>query len=199
MPLNLLHFCLFYYNAKVNNSVRRIVVYGPPGSGKTTLAERISQRVGVPHIELDAINWKPGWVESSLEEFRANVVAALEKCPDGWACDGNYSRVRDLILPHADTVVWLRPPFPVAFRRLVKRTVSRTRDGTVLWGTNRESWRQNFFSRESLILYQVTHWKKYHLIGQRVSEIPHQAQVIQLRTQKEVETFLSKLGQKREG
>lgn len=178
----------------VNSFGRRIVVYGPPGSGKTTLAEQISRRVGVPHIELDAINWKPGWVESSLEEFRVNVVAALEKCPDGWACDGNYSRVRDLILPHADTVVWLRPPFRVAFWRLVKRSLARSRDGKLLWGINRETWRQTFFSRQSLILYQVTHWRKYARIGDRLKEIPHQAQIVQLRSQKEVDDFLRELG-----
>ena len=172
------------------NIGRRICVYGPTGSGKTTLAGQIAQLIGAPHIELDAIFWKPNWVESPLEEFRANVSQALNKCPDGWVCDGNYSKVRDLILPQADTVIWLHMPFRVAFWRLLKRTVARCRDGKLLWGINRESWRQNFLSPNSLILYQITHWSKYSRIRENLEEIPHRARIIELRSQKEIDAFL---------
>lgn len=171
-----------------------ICVYGPPGAGKSTLAAHIARRVGVPHIELDAIFWKPDWVESPLEEFRANVAAALDKCPDGWVCDGNYSRVRDLILPLADTIVWICPPFPVAFWRMLKRTTARCWDGKMLWGTNRETWRLNFFSRDSIILYQVTHWRVYRERGKSLEEISHEAPIFRLRSPKDIEAFLNKLG-----
>jgi len=92
---------------------RRIVVYRPTGSGKTTIASEIAQSIGVPHIELDAIFWLPDWLEKSVEQFRDDVLAVIDKNPGGWVCDGNYSRVRDVILPQADTVVWLRLPFRV--------------------------------------------------------------------------------------
>lgn len=172
---------------------RRIVVYGPAGSGKSTLAQRISQRIGIPHIELDAIFWKPGWVESPLEEFRTEVLDVLNRCADGWVCDGNYSRVRDLTIPLADTVVWWNPPFQVAFWRLLKRTVARCWDGKLLWGINRETWRQSFFSRDSIILYQLTHWSHFKRVIPSLEEIPHRAPVIELRSQKEVDEFLSAL------
>ena len=177
----------------MNKSRRHIVVYGPTGSGKSTLAGKLSKLTGVPHIELDAIFWKPGWVEKPIDEFRTDVSAALARCADGWVCDGNYSKVRDLILPLADTIVWWNPPFRVAFWRLLKRTVTRCQEGKILWGTNRETWRQNFFSRDSLILYQVTHWRKYGRIGKTLEEIPHRAVVIRLRSQKEVDAFLSEM------
>jgi adenylate kinase family enzyme len=170
---------------------RYIIIRGPTGSGKSTLAGQISQRVGIPHIELDAIFWKPGWVESPLEEFRADVSAALGRCPDGWVIDGNYSRVRDLTLPMAETVVWLRPPFRVAFWRLLNRTIARCLDGKIICGTNRETWRQAFFSRDSLLLYQITHWRYHfkHTI-EGLEKTPHHAEVIELRSQKEVDAFL---------
>ncbi len=174
---------------------RHIIVCGPTGAGKSTLAGQISQRTGVPHIELDAIFWKPSWVESPLEEFRAKVSGVLSKCADGWVCDGNYSRVRDLTFPMTDTVIWLRPSFQVAFWRLLKRTIARCRDGKLICGTNRETWRQALFSRDSLLLYQITHWRGF---DKRTTEsleiIPHHASVIQLRSQKEVDVFLSELG-----
>ncbi len=117
---------------------RRFVIYGPTSSGKSTLAQQISWRIGVPHIELDALFWLPDWKEKSFEQFRADVLAALNRCDDGWVCDGNYSKVRELILPLADTVIWLRPPFRIAFWRLLKRTFVRvSKEGTALGDKSR--------------------------------------------------------------
>ena len=45
-------------------------------------------------IELDALNWKPGWVDSEEEELRAKVDAAT--LVPGWVLAGNYSKVRDI-------------------------------------------------------------------------------------------------------
>ena len=113
------------YTASVFRIGHRVVVYGQTCSGKTTVARSIAQSIGVPHIELDAIFWMPQWVSRPLEQFRAEVSAVLSSHTGGWVCDGNYSRVRDLILPLADTAVWLRPPFRVIFWRLLKRTIVR--------------------------------------------------------------------------
>ena len=173
---------------------RHVVVYGPTGSGKTTVAARIAQSIGVLHIELDAIFWKPNWTKTPLEQFRTDVSSALADYPDGWVCDGNYQHVRDLTLPLADTVVWLRPPFRIAFWWLLKRTVARARTHELLWGTNRESWWQSFFSRGSILLYQMTHWRRTLRRTKHVlQEIPHQASALELRSVKEINEFLVSL------
>jgi len=159
----------------------RTVVYGPAGSGKTTVTANIAESIGVPHIELDALFWMPEWQKKSPEQFRLDVSAAINENTNGWVCDGNYSRVRDVILPQADTVVWLRLPFRVVFWWLVRRSVSRSWTGELLWGYNRESWRQSFLSRESLFLYLIKNWRRYtRKITQDLKEIPHQASVIEL-------------------
>lgn len=182
------------YNSVMKETGKHIVVYGPACSGKTTLARQISHFAGLSHIELDEIFWQPGWEQKSLEEFRAGVSATLNGCPEGWIADGNYSRVRDLILPQADTVIWLRPSFSVAFWRLLKRTVTRCREGTLLWGTNYESWRKAFLSRDSLLLYQVKNWRRYDSkVIQDLKKIPNQATIIQLRSQREIDAFLMRL------
>ncbi len=170
---------------------RRIIVNGPTCSGKTTLAANIAQKINIPHIEIDAIYWKPDWEETPVEELRAVIMAAIEKNPGGWVIDGNYSRTRDLTLPLADTVIWLQFPFKVVFWRLLKRTIARCIDKKPLWGTNYETWRQAFFSRDSLLLYLITHWKKYRRIGQIIDSIPHNASVIRLRSSREVAEFLA--------
>src|SRR5689334_5774453 len=94
-------------------SMRRIAVTGTSGSGKTTFARRLGERLGLPHIELDALFWRPGWVESDTESFRTRVAEAI--AGEGWVVDGNYSPVRDLYLARVDTVVWLDLPLRVCF------------------------------------------------------------------------------------
>jgi adenylate kinase family enzyme len=172
---------------------RRIIVRGPTCSGKSTLAGSLAERLNITHIELDSLYWKTGWEETPVEEFRAKISAAIENSPQGWVIDGNYHETHTLTLPQADTVIWLHFPFRVAFWRLLKRTVARCIDHKPLWGTNQESWRQAFFSRDSLILYQVTHWRKYGQIGQNLAKIPHRARVIELHSTREVNDFLASI------
>lgn len=173
---------------------RHIVVYGPAGSGKTFVALKIAQSIGVPHIELDAVFWLSEWKEKSIEQFREDVSCILIDNTDGWVCDGNYSRVRDLILPMADTVVWLRLPFRIVFWNLLKRSITRAWNKDILWGTNRESWRGMFFSRDSLLLYVIKNWKRYtRRITRDLKEMPHHASVIKLHSMKEIDTFLAAL------
>ena len=84
-------------------SIRRVSVVGSSGSGKTTFAAQIAARLGVPHIELDAIWWGPNWTHLDAETFAAKVDVAT--AADAWVCDGNFSAVRQIVLERADTVV----------------------------------------------------------------------------------------------
>ncbi|GIW18221.1 AAA family ATPase [Tepidiforma sp.] len=140
---------------------RRVAVYGPSGSGKSTLARALGERLGLPVIELDAVyHARPGWQDLSREEFRAAVAALLEQHRGGWIFEGNYGLVRDLILPRAETVVWLDLPFPVVYGRLARRTVSRSFRGAELWNGNRETLRQTFLSRDSMLLWGLTAFRR---------------------------------------
>ena len=175
---------------------RRIVIYGPTGSGKTTLARQIAERTGLPVVDLDTIFWLPNWTPNPVDQFRADLDSVLGGYPEGWVVAGNYSAIRDIVLPSVDTVVWLRPPFRVAFWRLFKRTVDRAWTKKPLWegNTNTESWRQSFFSRGSILLWSITNWKNHVKRTLRnLNEIEHHAQVIELRSGQEVRRFLASL------
>ncbi len=175
----------------------RIAIYGPTGSGKTTLARVIAQRTGLPVIDLDTIFWQPGWTSKPLEEFRSDVAAALAAHPHGWVCSGNYhTQLGGLVLSQADTVLWLRLPFRVTFWRLLKRTVVRAWTKVPVWDVNpnRESWRQSFLSKDSILLYAITSRKGHVERTQRnLRETPHHAQVIELRSAKAVRAFMGVL------
>ena len=115
---------------------RRVHVVGTSGSGKTTVAKAIADRMGIRHIELDAINWQPNWTELPKDEFRERVIEEIE---DGdWTIDGNYRVVRDVIWEKADTIVWLDMPFWPVFLRIIWRTIRRIVTQEELWNTNTE-------------------------------------------------------------
>ena len=176
----------------------RISIRGATGSGKTILGHTLGQRFGLPVVEMDAISWLPNWQAKPLDQFRADVQAALDTYPRGWVCVGNYSHAQDLVLSQADTILWLRLPFRVSFWRLFKRTIARAWTKQPLWegNQNRESWRQSFFSRNSILLYAITSRKMHvahtlHSLG----VTPHDAPVIELRSPRAVRLLLQGLSQ----
>ncbi|HEX2816469.1 MAG TPA: hypothetical protein VHN39_08745 [Phenylobacterium sp.] len=119
----------------------RIVVMGTSGSGKTTLARRLAAALSLPRIELDAINWQPGWValdQTDRPEFVRRVQAAIDG--EAWVSDGNYSTVRPMLLARATHLVWLDFSRPVTMARVIRRSFIRAVTGDELWpGTgNRE-------------------------------------------------------------
>jgi adenylate kinase family enzyme len=137
---------------------RRIVVIGTTCSGKTTLAAQIAQRLGVGHVEMDALNWQPNWTETPLDVFRASIADALS--PNAWVVDGNYRKVRDIVWARADTIIWLDYALPVILTRLFKRTLRRVVTREELWNGNRETLRGTLLSRDSLLLWALKTYRR---------------------------------------
>src|SRR5258708_5612338 len=129
----------------------RISIVGPTGSGKTTLARQVSQKLGIAHIEFDALHWESNWTEASTETFRARLEIALQQ--DEWITDGNYGIARDITWSRANLIVWLDYPYVLAFSRLFRRTLKRLGTRAMLWGYNRESWRTQFLTKKSLFVW----------------------------------------------
>lgn len=71
---------------------RRIAVKGTSGCGKSTFAAELARRLGVAHIELDALHHGPNWAGPTADGFRERVRAAMDANPSGWVIDGNYER-----------------------------------------------------------------------------------------------------------
>lgn len=174
----------------MDHCMERIAIVGTTGSGKTTLARRVAQRCQIPHIELDALQWEPNWTPAEPQVFRDRVTAALNG--DRWVVDGNYSAVRDIVWGRADTVVFLDYPFGLVLRRLLKRTLRRSLKQEELWNGNRETFRQSFFSRDSILVWMLRTYSqkrnKYPVLFQRL-EYAHLS-VVQLRSPKTAEKWL---------
>ena len=173
--------------------IRRVSVVGSTGSGKTTLAAQLAARLGVPHIELDAIWWGPNWTHLDAETFAAKVDAVT--AADAWVCDGNFSAVRPIVLARADRVVWLDLPLRTCLARMLRRTSRRIRSGEELWGGNRESWREVFVGREALFWWLVSqHRRKRRDYAARLAGGDGgRLQVFRFRTSADADRWLASL------
>lgn len=174
---------------------RRIAVIGVTGSGKTTLAGHISAIIGIPHIELDSLHWRPNWVMADLPVFREQVAQALS-C-DEWVTDGNYSKARDIIWGRANTIVWLDYDLPVILWQLAIRTLRRILTREELWNTNRETWRGAFFGKDSLLLFAIQSQPKHRKTYPQDFQKPENAhlQIIRLKNRRETRRWLAELAE----
>ena len=137
----------------------RVSVVGTSCSGKTTLARKVAVANSIPHIELDAIYWRPNWNPLPLEEFRRKVNEKITA--EEWVVDGNYSKVRDLIWTRANHLIWLNFPFPIVFWRAVSRTLKRVITQEELFSGNRETLRLALFHPDSIPCWVIrTHHRR---------------------------------------
>ncbi len=85
--------------------MERILIIGSPGSGKTTLALVLGEKLELPVVHLDRLWWSAGWKNVSQQEFDSRLAMALNM--DRWIIDGNYSRTMEMRLQRCDTIIYL--------------------------------------------------------------------------------------------
>ena len=85
--------------------MKKVIIIGCPGSGKTTFATKLHEALGLPLYHLDAIWHLPDKTHISRDEFDARLGDVLAL--DSWIIDGNYSRTMDARLAKCDTIIYL--------------------------------------------------------------------------------------------
>ena len=131
--------------------MRKIAVFGLPGTGKTTLALRLAGLLGVPCHDLDRVLFT-GDGALPLEEFRARTAALTGT--GGWVVDGNYARLADVTWHHADVVIWLDYRLPLIVSRVTRRNLRRLTGREPAPG-GASGWRRAFFSKKSVLANAV--------------------------------------------
>ena len=101
--------------------MKKAIIIGCPGSGKTTFAERLSAITKLPVHHLDAIWHKPDGSHIPREDFDAHL-SEIFAAPE-WIIDGNYSRTIPMRLEKCDTVFYLDYPRLVCFFGVVRRVL----------------------------------------------------------------------------
>jgi adenylate kinase family enzyme len=100
--------------------VKKIAVFGLPGTGKTTLSRDLSIPLGLPHTDLDDILFTPSGA-LPLDEFRAAASAITEG--ETWIVEGNFSKLADVVWRRADVLVWLDYPLALIEWRIIRRSL----------------------------------------------------------------------------
>ena len=99
--------------------MKRILVIGCPGSGKSTFARALAERIGLPLYHLDMMYWNADRTQVEKSVFRARLAEAMSH--DRWIIDGNYQSTMELRLQTADTVFFLDYPTEVCLEGLRAR------------------------------------------------------------------------------
>lgn len=106
--------------------MKRILVIGCPGAGKSTFARALRDRTGLPLWYLDQIWHRPDRATVSRAEFDARLTGLLRG--DSWIIDGNYLRTLELRLRAADTVFLLDYPTGVCLEGARARIGTKRED-----------------------------------------------------------------------
>ncbi|MBK1876785.1 GNAT family acetyltransferase [Pelagicoccus mobilis] len=177
------------------NHPSRFNIVGCSGSGKSTFARKLANKLNAPYVELDALFWGPNWSESTDEIFFQNLDTKLTG--DAWVIDGNYTRTIPIKWKHVQTVIWLDLPFTRTFWQALLRATRRAYNKEELWpGTgNTESFRKTFLSHDSILLWTLTSYRTVRRRYQKLLADPQYShiQFLHFRSHKQANAYLDQL------
>ncbi len=164
--------------------MRRVVVVGSGGSGKSTFSTELGRVTGLPVIHLDREYWRSGWEETPKEEWNARVAELL--AGESWIMDGNFGGTREMRMQAADTIIFLDLPRRVCLYRILKRTLK-------YYGKSRPDMTEGCNERLDLEfigwVWNYKHRSRKRLLAEL--ESIEEKSVIILRNQRQVSEFLS--------
>lgn len=101
--------------------MKRVIVIGCGGAGKSTFSKNLSNKLDIPVYHLDKFFWNKGWVSTPKDEFDNKITELINK--DKWIIDGNFIRTLDKRAERADTIIFINMPTHICFYRIMKRRI----------------------------------------------------------------------------
>lgn len=167
--------------------MKRVMIIGGGGAGKSTLARLIGDAVDLPVIHIDPMYWNSGWVQRPREETRELALEAAQK--DKWVFDGNNSATMQERLDRADTVIFLDVGTLTRLWRITKRTLryyGRSRPDMAEGCPERFNW--------EFIRFVAGYAKDGRLRAlEFLSNVPNDKCIYHLRNNRDIRLFLSNI------
>ncbi len=170
--------------------MKRVLIIGSGGAGKSTLARRMGEISGLPVIHLDAEHWRPGWIEPSKDEWAARVDELTRG--ESWIMDGNYGGTMSQRIAAADTILFLDLPRTTCLGRVVKRRIQyqgRSRPDMTAGCSERLTWQ---FVRW---IWDYPRAKRPGILAQLRVARASGKNVLRLRSRKAVDRYLGVLAE----
>ena len=101
--------------------MKKIILIGSGGAGKSTLARRLGESLQINVYHLDAIFWKPNWIGTPKDEQIAIQKNLIKR--ETWIIDGNYGSTMEMRMEAADTIIFLDLPRRICLYRAFKRSL----------------------------------------------------------------------------
>jgi adenylate kinase family enzyme len=167
--------------------VKKILVIGSGGAGKSTFSRRFGEITGIEVIHLDKIYWLPNWTEPSKAEFEKILKPELEK--PRWIMDGNFKGTLEMRIEKCDTVISFELPRTICLYRALKRIFKYR-------GTKRpdmgEGCNENFDLEFLMWIWNFPKKDKLK-IEKALGKFNGKVKIIRLKSKKEVENFFAEL------
>ena len=168
--------------------MKRIMLIGSGGAGKSTLARKLGAILNLPVHHLDRLYWQPDWVAISKEEWQKIQTDLCAE--EEWIIDGNYGGTMDIRLAASDTVVFLDLPRWLCAYRALKRA-------TVYSGKSRPDMAEGCEERIDFEFYRwIWSYPSTRRPGilRKLEAVKDSKRVIVLETRNETDSFLQSLG-----
>ena len=99
--------------------MKKVIVIGCPGSGKSTVSRALHNKTGIPLYHLDMMYWNADKTTVEKNVFLERLSTVLEK--DEWIIDGNYGSTMELRMAACDTVIFLDYPLDICLDGIKER------------------------------------------------------------------------------
>lgn len=174
-------------------SMKKIVIIGSGGAGKSTLARQLGEILNIEVLHLDKLYWQAGWVEPSAEEWEKRVAKLLKT--DSWVMDGNFGGTMEMRLKACDTGIFMDFHPTICLYRVLKRRL-------IYRNTNRPDMAEGCNEKIDLdFLGWVWNYRKIKKpkVEEILQKFEQEKTIIRLKSPAEVEKFLAKLKAKEIG
>ena len=99
--------------------MRKVIVIGCPGSGKSTFSKELHKATGLPLYHLDMMYWASDGTNVPRDIFRERLRETLDK--EAWIIDGNYQSTMEMRVQLCDTVFFLDYPTEICIEGVRSR------------------------------------------------------------------------------